>query len=178
VSGPGEAARAPIVALVVAMGENRAIGKDGNLPWHLSSDLRYFRKVTLGKPIIMGRRTFESFGRVLDLRLNIILTRDPKYLVEGAVVARSLSEALDVARRAAKDAGIGEIMVIGGEELFREALPLANRIYLTEVDARPEADTWFPAFDRDSWREIWRERPEPGPKDDYDFSFVVLDRKD
>ena len=90
-SGPGEAAQAPIIALVVAMGENRAIGKDGNLPWHLSSDLRYFRKVTLGKPIIMGRRTFKSFGRVLDRRLNIILTRDQTYTVEGAVVARSLS---------------------------------------------------------------------------------------
>ncbi len=176
-SGPGEAA-VPIIALVVAMGENRAIGKDGNLPWHLSSDLRYFRKVTLGKPIVMGRRTFESFGRVLDRRLNIILTRDPAYLVEGAVVVRSLDAALDVARRAARDAGVDEVMVIGGEELFREALPLASRIYLTEVDARPDADTWFPEFDRHRWREIWRERHESGPKDDHDFSFVILDRKD
>lgn len=177
-SGPGAAVQTPIIALVVAMGENRAIGKDGNLPWHLSSDLRYFRKVTLGKPIIMGRRTFESFGRVLDRRLNIILTRDPAYLVEGAVVVRSLAEAFDIARRAAKDAGVGEIMVIGGENIFREALPQAGRIYLTEVDARPEADTWFPEFDRRRWREMSREAHAAGPKDDHAFSFVVLDRKD
>jgi dihydrofolate reductase len=168
--------KSPIVALVVAMGENRAIGKDGDLPWRLSSDMRYFRKVTLGKPIVMGRRTFESLGRVLDRRLNIILTRDRDFAVEGAVVAHSLSEALDIAGNEAKRAGVGEIMVIGGEELFREVLPQAARIYLTEVHAAPEADTWFPEFDRRKWREVSREAHEASPKDDHDFSFVVLER--
>jgi dihydrofolate reductase len=166
----------PVIALVVAMGENRAIGKDGDLPWRLSSDMRYFRKTTLGKPIVMGRRTFESLGRVLDRRLNIILTRDPDYAVQGAVVAHDLREALDIAGNEAKRAGVGEIMVIGGEELFREVLPKAGRIYLTEVHASPKADTWFPEFDRREWREVSRESHKAGPKDDHDFSFVLLER--
>jgi dihydrofolate reductase len=158
------------------MGENRAIGKDGDLPWRLSSDMRYFRKTTLGKPIVMGRRTFESLGRVLDKRLNIILTRDRDYAVEGAVVAHDMREALDIAGNEAKRTGVGEIMVIGGEELFREILPETGRIYLTEVHASPEADTWFPEFDRREWREVAREAHKAGPKDDHDFSFVVLER--
>jgi dihydrofolate reductase len=169
-------AKLPIIAVVVAMGENRAIGKDGGLPWRLSSDMRYFRKITLGKPIVMGRRTFESLGRVLDQRLNIILTRDRDYAVEGAVVAHGLREALDIAGGGAKRAEVDEIMVIGGEELFREVLPQAGRIYLTEVHASPDADTWFPEIDRGEWREFSREAHKAGPKDDHDFSFVVLDR--
>jgi dihydrofolate reductase len=158
------------------MGENRAIGKDGGLPWRLSSDMRYFRKITLGKPIVMGRRTFESLGRVLDQRLNVILTRDQGYAVEGAVVAHSLREALDIAGNEAERAGVDEIMVIGGEDVFGALLPQAGRIYLTEVHAAPEADTWFPEFDRGKWREVWREAHDAGPKDDHDFSFVVLER--
>ncbi len=164
------------IALVVAMAENRAIGKDGNLPWRLPSDMRYFRKVTMGKPIVMGRRTFESLGRVLDGRLNIILTRDRDFAVPGAVVAHSLTEGLDAARAAAAKVGIEEIMVIGGEGVFREVLPRTDRIYLTEVHAAPEADTWFPEFDASAWREVSREMHKAGPKDDHDFSFVVLDR--
>jgi dihydrofolate reductase len=159
------------------MGENRAIGKDGDLPWRLSSDMRYFRKITLGKPIVMGRRTFESLGRVLDQRLNIILTRDRNFAVEGAVVAHGLREALDIAASEAKRAGVDEIMVIGGEQLFREVLSRAGRIYLTEVHASPDADTWFPEIDMGEWREVSREaHGNAGPKDDHDFSFVVLDR--
>jgi dihydrofolate reductase len=169
-------AGAPVIALVVAMGENRAIGKGGVLPWRLSTDLKQFRKVTLGKPIVMGRRTFESFGRVLDQRVNIILTRDRGYSVPGAVVAHSLEEALEQARRAAKKAGLDEIMVIGGEDVFREVMPQAGRIYLTEVHARPEADTWFPDFDRSAWREVVRESHAAGPKDDHAFSFILLER--
>jgi dihydrofolate reductase len=165
----------PVIALVVAIGENGAIGRGGNLPWHLSTDLRYFRKVTLGKPIIMGRRTFESFSRPLDGRLNIVLTRKPAFDVPGTVRSQSLDEALEIARREARRTGVDEIMIVGGDNIFREALPLAARIYLTEVHASPEADTWF-NFDREQWREISRERHEPGPKDDHAFSFVVLER--
>lgn len=172
----GEAAQAPIIALVVAMAENRAIGRGGDLPWRLSSDLRYFRKMTLGKPIVMGRRTFESFGRVLDRRLNIILTRDEEFAVDGAVVAHSLREGLEIARREARRTGVDEIMIIGGEDVFREVLPQARRIYLTEVHASPQADTWFPKLDPSAWREVAREAHQAGPKDDHDFSFVVLDR--
>ena len=166
----------PVIALVVAIGENRAIGRGGGLPWRLSTDLKQFRKVTLGKPIVMGRRTFESFGRVLDQRVNIILTSDPDYSVPGAVVVHSLEEALRRAREAAEKAGVDEIMVIGGEDVFREVFLAAGRIYLTEVHASPEADTWFPDFDRRDWREVARERHEPGPKDDHPFSFVLLER--
>jgi dihydrofolate reductase len=167
----------PIVALVVAMGENGAIGKDGALPWRLHSDMRYFRKVTMGKPIVMGRRTFESLPRVLDGRLNIVLSRDRVFEARGAVVAHDLEGALNVARHETERSDAGEIMVIGGEEVFRESLPQAGRIYLTEVEAAPEADAWFPDFDRSEWREVSREAHPAGPKDDYAFSFVVLDRK-
>jgi dihydrofolate reductase len=178
VSADREGASAPIVALVVAMGENRAIGRGGDLPWHLHSDMRYFRKVTMGKPIIMGRLTFKSLGRALDGRINIVLTRDRDFTAPGAVMACSLAEGMDVARRAAASAGVDEIMVMGGEDVFREVLPQASRIYLTEVHAAPDADTWFPELDLSGWREVSREAHEAGPRDDHDFSFVVLDRID
>ena len=164
-----------MIALVVAVAENGAIGRGGDLPWRLSSDLKQFRKLTLGKPVIMGRRTFASLGRVLDQRVNIVLTRDSGFAAPGVVVARSFEEALERGREAAAHAGVNEIMVIGGEDAFRAALPLAGRIYLTEVHARPEADTWFPEFDASAWREVSREKHAPGPKDDYAFSFVVLE---
>lgn len=169
--------RQPIIALVVAMGENRAIGKGGDLPWRLSTDMRYFRKVTMGKPIIMGRLTFGSLPRVLDGRLNIVLTRNAAFEAPGAVMAYNLEEALDVARHEALRAGVDEIMVIGGADVFRAVLPQAARIYLTEVKAAPEADTWFPEFDGSEWREVTREDHQAGPNDDHAFSFVVLDRK-
>ena len=170
------AGRSPIIALVVAMGENRAIGRGGDLPWHLHSDMRYFRKVTMGKPIIMGRLTFMSLGRALDGRVNIVLTRNAAFVAPGAVMAYNLEEGLDVARRAAKRAGVDEIVVMGGEDVFREVLPQVGRIYLTEVHASPHADTWFPALAKSEWREVFRERHEAGPKDDHAFSFVVLER--
>jgi dihydrofolate reductase len=166
----------PIVALVVAMAKNRAIGRDGNLPWHLSSDMRYFRKITMGKPIIMGRLTFLSLGRALPGRTNIVLTRNAAFEAPGAIMAYNLEEAFDVAHKEAAKAGVDEIMVIGGEDVFRAVLPQAGRIYLTEVDAEPEADTWFPALDRREWREVSREDRPEGPKDDHAFSFVVLER--
>jgi dihydrofolate reductase len=161
----------------VARGENGAIGIGGNLPWRLGSDLRQFRRVTLGKPVIMGRRTFQSLPRVLDRRVNIVLTRDASFVAEGAVTADSLDAGLEHARRAAKAAGVDEIMVIGGDDVFREVMPRAGRIYLTEVHASPAADTWLLDFDLSGWREISRERHEPGPKDEYPFSFVLLERK-
>ena len=170
------ASRDPIIALVVARAENGAIGIGGELPWRLSTDLKQFRKVTLGKPIIMGRRTFQSLPRVLDRRLNIVLSREPGFIAPGAIVAGSLEEGLAHARRAAQEAGVEEIMVIGGDDVFRAVMPLAKRIYLTEVHATPDADTWLKDFNLKDWRELSRERHEPGPKDEYPFSFVLLDR--
>jgi dihydrofolate reductase len=167
----------PILALVVAMGENRAIGRGGGLPWRLSSDLRYFRKITMGKPVLMGRRTFKSLPRVLDGRLNVVLSRDRGFVAPDAVMAHSLEEGLAAARASAKRTGAPEIMVIGGEDVFRAVLPQTGRIYLTEVHASPDADTWFPELDMSDWREVSREAHQPGPKDDHAFSFVVLDRK-
>lgn len=172
--GPGER---PVIALVVAIGENGAIGRGGDLPWRLSSDMRYFRKITMGKPVIMGRRTFKSLPRVLDGRLNIVLTRDQGFVAPDAVMAHSLEEGLAAARESAVRTGADEIMVIGGEDVFREVLPQAHRIYLTEVHATPEADTWFPDFDKREWREVLRERHQAGPRDEHAFSFVVLERR-
>jgi len=166
----------PAIALVVAMGTNRAIGRDGDLPWRLRSDMKFFRGVTMGKPIVMGRRTFESLPRVLDGRLNVVLTRDPNFSVPGVVTAASLEAALEAAEAWAAEAGAGEIAVIGGEGVFAAVLPQADRIYLTEVQAAPEADTWFPALESSEWREVSREAFEAGPKDDHDFSIVVLER--
>ena len=167
---------APIIALVVARGQNGAIGLRGDLPWRISTDLRQFRRVTLGKPVIMGRRTFQSLKRPLDQRVNIVLSRDRSYRPEGAVVANNLQTGLDQARRAAEAAGVGEITVIGGDEVFREVMPLAGRIYLTEVHASPEADTWFSPFDPKEWREVSREDYPAGPRDEHAFSFVLLER--
>lgn len=166
----------PTIALVVAMGENRAIGRGGNLPWHLRGDMRFFRQVTMGKPILMGRRTFNSLPRVLDGRLNIVLTRDHGFDAAGVVMAHSLEEGLEAARADSARNGTDEIMVIGGEDVFREVLPQTGRIYLTEVHARPQADTWFPRLNEAEWREVSRERHEAGPKDDHAFSIVVLER--
>jgi dihydrofolate reductase len=177
VSSEQRGAGEPVIALIVAMGENRAIGSGGDLPWHLRSDMRYFRSITMGKPVIMGRLTFMSLPRALDGRLNVVLTRNAAFEAPGAVMAYSLEEGLDVARRAAQRAGVDEIMVMGGEDVFREFLPQAGRIYLTEVHASPHADTWFPELDMNAWREVSREAHEKGPKDDHAFSFVVLERK-
>lgn len=171
------ATASPHLALVVAVGENGAIGKDGDLPWRLSSDLKHFRKVTLDKPIIMGRKTYQSLGRCLDRRLNIVVTRDEAFEAPGGVVANSLTEALDIARKEAEETGAGEIAVIGGEALFKETLPFADRLYFTEVHASPEADTWFPDWDRSVWHEVSREDFPAGPKDDHPMSIVVLERK-
>jgi len=166
----------PAIAMVVAMGQNRAIGRDGDLPWRLRSDMKFFRKVTMGKPVVMGRRTFESLPRVLDGRLNIVLTRDPAFSVPDVVAVSSLDAALSAAQAWAAQEGADEIAIIGGEGVFDAALPLADRIYLTEVHAAPEADTWFPELDPKEWREASREAFQAGPKDDYDFSIVILDR--
>src|SRR5680860_1326316 len=166
----------PVIALVVAMGENRAIGRGGDLPWHLRSDMRFFRAVTMGKPVVMGRRTFKSLPRVLDGRLNIVLTRDSGFVAPDAVMAGSLEEGLRAARDSCARTGAEEIMIIGGEDVFREVLPQVGRIYLTEVHASPDADTWFPELEAGQWREVFRERHEAGPKDDHAFSFVVLER--
>lgn len=164
------------ISLIVAVGENGIIGANGGLPWRLSSDLKTFRRLTLGKPIIMGRKTFQSIGKPLDLRENIVLTTDPFFAAEGVSVVDSFASALTLARVLAKTAGVDEIMVIGGADVFAAALPHATRLYWTDVHAAPEGDVSFPAFDRAEWQEVSREPLPRGPKDQFDATLRVLEK--
>lgn len=171
----------PQISLVVARAKNNVIGMDGDMPWRLRSDLQRFKAITTGKPCIMGRATWESLPlRPLPGRLNLVLSRDLSYeesgKAKGAVVVSSLSDALDIARETAEDDGVDEICVIGGSTLFEAALPRAKRLYITEVDAEPEGDTFFPAFDESLFREVANERHDAGEKDDHAFTFRILER--
>ncbi|NNE04652.1 MAG: dihydrofolate reductase [Xanthomonadales bacterium] len=134
----------PYVTIIAAVAVNRAIGLRGKMPWHLPDELRHFKKMTLGKPVIMGRKTHESIGMVLPGRQNIVVTRNAEYASEGVDVATSLQHALEIGQG-------GELMVIGGGELYRLALPLASRLLLTVVDYEPEGDTFFPEWRNDNW---------------------------
>lgn len=164
------------IALVAAVARNRVIGRAGELAWRISDDLRHFRRVTLAKPVVMGRKTFASIGRPLPGRINIIISRDCA-APAGALVARSMPEALKLAESAAIDLGADEICVIGGGEVYREALPLAGRIYLTEVDAEPEGDAHFPALDEAEWTRRLIGEAAPGPSNDHACRFFILDRR-
>ena len=157
------------VTLVVARAENGVIGRDGGLPWHLPDDLRHFKAVTMGSPMVMGRKTFDSLPGLLPGRRHIVLTRDPAWHAEGAEPVG------DVAGAIAKGAG-ARLSVIGGAEIFRLFLPLADRIEVTEVHARPEGDTFLPAFDPRDWQALGREA-HPAAGDQPAFSFVTLGRR-
>jgi len=162
----------------VARARNGVIGANGGLPWRLRADLRRFRALTLGKPVIMGRRTWESLPRApLAGRTNIVLSRDGRFAPTGAVVCEDFSEALQIAREQAADDGAEEVCVIGGAALFALALPRAARAYLTEVDASPAGDVCFPAFEETLWREIAREARPASPEDEYPTVFRVLERR-
>lgn len=164
------------VAFVVAVAENGVIGRGGKLPWRLSSDLKLFRRLTLGKPIIMGRKTFESIGKPLDGRDNIVVSRDPSFKAEGVLVFHTVKEALDRARQLATERGVDEICVIGGAEIYRETIASADRIYLTRVHAAPEGDALFPELDSRTWREATSEPIVRGPRDEHEATLIVLDR--
>jgi len=162
----------------VARGTNGVIGRDGGLPWRLKSDLAIFREMTIGKPVIMGRKTWDSLPRKpLPGRSNIVLSRDGSFQPPGAVVCEDFSEAVQIAREQAEDADAAEVCVIGGAALFALALPRARRIYLTEVDAAPEGDVHFPAFDESAWKELRREAHPASEVDDHAFVFRVLERR-
>lgn len=172
---PAESA-SPVIALMVAVAENGVIGQGGTLPWRIPSDLKTFRRITMGKPLIMGRKTFASLKSSLDGRDNIVVTRDPRFAAPGALAAHSLPEAVAIARDCAAARSAGEIMVIGGADIFREALPLCHRLYLTRVHGTPEGDVLFPDTNLSGWRETAREPRTQGPKDEYAFTLSVLDR--
>lgn len=166
----------PLV-LVVAVAENGVIGRKGQMPWHIPGDLKHFKAVTMGRPMIMGRKTYESIGKPLPGRTSIVLTRDKNWHADGVLVGHSLDEVLKLANDDAKKSGAAEIAVIGGSALFEETLPIAAKIELTEVHAKPEGDVFFPEFDRGAFRETRRKGPMQSGKDDHAYSVVTLERK-
>lgn len=159
----------PRLEFVVAVARNGVIGRENALPWRLPADLRHFKRLTMGKPILMGRRTFDSIGRPLPGRRNVVLTSDRQWRAEGVVVARTLDEA-----RAAAESDV--LMVIGGAELYRALLPHASVVHLTEVHADVEGDTHFPPLARDEWRETSREEHPADAEHAHAFAFVTLER--
>ncbi|QGM98502.1 dihydrofolate reductase [Methylocystis parvus] len=167
----------PKLVAVVARSRNGVIGVDNGLPWRLSSDLKRYKARTWGKPMIMGRRTWESIGRPLPGRESVVVTRRHGYEAPGAHVATSLPESLAIARRLASEMGADEIIVAGGEEIYRALLPQTDRIELTEVALDIEGDARFPVLSPEDWEEIARETPPRGEKDDADVTYVTLRRR-
>jgi dihydrofolate reductase len=165
------------VVLVAAIGENNVIGRNGQLPWRLKSDLRHFRKLTIDRPVVMGRKTYESIGKPLDRRTNIVVTRDPNYAAPGIVTAASFETALDLARADAAKRGVDEIMIIGGSDIFAAAMPQADRLEITRVHASPAGDVTFAPIDPAMWRETAREERARGPEDDADFTVMTYLRR-
>jgi dihydrofolate reductase len=164
----------PRLVLVVAVAENGVIGKNGRLPWKIPGDLKRFQKLTMGKPVIMGRLTYESMGGPLKGRTNIVLTTNPNYKAEGATVVTNLRDAISLA---AKD-NTDEIAIIGGNVVFAETLPRASKLEITEVHGTPEGDAYFPPFDKREWKEISRDGPHQGPNDSLPYTFVTYERRE
>ena len=164
----------PLISMVVAATENDVIGRDNGMPWHLPDDLKYFKSRTMGKPMLMGRKTFESIGRPLPNRRNIVITRQPGYAPEGVEAAGSLEAAVALAMA---DSPEREAFVIGGGEIFRQALPIADRIYLTRVEADVEGDAFFPDLDPREWREVSRREGIVDEKNSLPHAFLVLERR-
>ena len=162
----------PEITLVAAVADNGVIGAEGGMPWHLPADLAHFKKLTMGKPVLMGRLTFGSIGKPLPGRLNLVLTRNAAWQAAGVQPVGSLEEAL----RVAAQAGASELMVIGGAEVYRQALPHAARIYMTRVHADPWGDTLFPELELDDWQEVGRRERLSDERNAWDLTFVVLEK--
>lgn len=172
------------ISILVAQAKNRVIGRDGDLPWRLSNDLRNFKRLTMGHPIVMGRKTMDSIGRLLPGRESIILTRDQGYSFDGAHVAHSWERALELAQtlegsrieNGDADAATAEVFIVGGAEIYALALPHTDRIYLTEVDATVDGDTLFPEINRKSWTVVSEESFPADAKNDHPHTFLILDK--
>ncbi|MBO2537042.1 dihydrofolate reductase [Rummeliibacillus suwonensis] len=158
-----------MISLIVAFDDNRVMGYNNKMPWHLPGDLAYFKKTTMGKPMIMGRKTFESIGKALPGRTNIVITRDLNYKAEGIIIVHSFEEALDVAKKEEK-----EIMIIGGEQIFRLALPIADVLYVTKIQHAFQGDTFFPEIS-DEWK-IVSESEEHETKEGIKFSYLIYQK--
>jgi len=164
------------LAMIVAQSSNRVIGRDNKLPWYLPGDLKYFKHATMGKPIIMGRKTFESIGKPLPGRLNIVISRDASFTAQGIKVVMSLPEAIELAESQALIDGVDEAMIIGGAQIYALALPEVERLYITQVHADIEGDAYFPEFNRSQWTELGREDFSAQGPNPYDYSFIVYQR--
>ncbi len=160
----------PLISIIAAVAENRAIGIHNRLPWHLPADLKYFRNKTLGHHVIMGRKNYQSIGKPLPQRTNIVVSRDPGFDAPGCVVVNSIDAALAAAH------GDPEVFIIGGAGIYAQSLPFADRLYLTLVHYSFEGDTYFPELEWAQWKEISKEFHEPDERNPYPYSFVVLDR--
>lgn len=163
-----------VLTLIAALARNGTIGRDNTLPWRIPEDLKRFKALTLGHPVIMGRKTWDSLGRPLPGRLNIVISRDPAYRAEGALVVHSLSQAIE--RAVMQNEHTEEIFIIGGAEIFQWALPLAQRLQLTEIDADIEGDVHFPAFNPADWQETFRETRQ-NKDDGLRYAFVTYERR-
>lgn len=165
------------ISLIVAVAENGVIGRDGTMPWRLSTDLKRFKSITVGHPVIMGRKTWDSLKKPLPERVNIVITRDKSFAIDGAIVAHSFSEARQLAEEEAVKAETDEIFVIGGGAIFKEALPFADHMYVTEILSSVEGDTFFTPFNPENWRVLSGEMVPEGPKDTFPTRFVVYERQ-
>ena len=165
------------LAVICAMSENRIIGRSNELPWHLPGDLKYFKQTTLGSPIIMGRKTWESIGRPLPGRSNIVVSRNNQLTIEQVQTADSLTGAIKLAREVAVPDNVSEVFVIGGAELYKEAFPLADRLYLTRVHAEIEGDTYLEGFKEKDWIEISRETFNVADHEGHNYSICILEKR-
>ncbi|MCW8891271.1 MAG: type 3 dihydrofolate reductase [Sedimenticola sp.] len=160
----------PRISLIAAMDEGRVIGRENSLPWRLPADLQHFKKLTVGKPIVMGRKTWESLPGLLPDRPHIVITQNPAYRAEGCQVVHSIEQALAAAGE------VDEVMVVGGARLYQQMLPSADRLYLTRVHTRVEGDAYFPPYEADQWREIKSAHHQADERNRYDYTFLTLER--
>jgi dihydrofolate reductase len=160
-----------MLSIIVALSENNVVGRDNNLPWKLSADLKRLKSLTMGHHIIMGRKTWESLGRPLPGRVNVVITSDKNYKAEGGLVVHSLKDALNIAKNDS------EVFIFGGGKVFKEALPLVDKIYMTLVHATIDGDTHFPFLNKNEWKEAERESFNADEKNEYDYSFVTVERR-
>ncbi|MEN0005432.1 MAG: type 3 dihydrofolate reductase [Bacteroidota bacterium] len=162
-----------IVSAIVATAKNRVIGKDNKIPWYLSADLKYFKRTTLNHHIIMGRKSFQSIGRPLPKRTNVVVTRDPFFMASNCLIARSIEEGLEIA----SNNGETEAFIIGGGQIYAQSIDLWDRLYLTEVDLEVEGDVYFPELNFDEWKLLSSEPHQADEKNEHNYTFLVYERK-
>lgn len=165
------------IAMIWAMAENRVIGRNNKLPWHLPNDLKYFKQLTTGKPVIMGRKTYDSIGKPLPNRVNIVVTRDGNFQADGIKVVHDLPSAIELADAECLISGADEVIIMGGAEIYKLGLPYADRLYITFVHSEVEGDAYFPEFDLSAYEEMGRERFDADGPNPYDYSFCIFDKK-